>query len=79
MQQQEAAKMAYAPYSNFPVGYWDTQTGEIVQVAMSKTSIGSLCDLHRSILVAAASNPEGELTMGVTGGENCCDGLEVLK
>ena len=70
---KEAAKMAYAPYSNFPVGAAGiTQTGEIVTGCnVENASIGlTLCaecgmvsDLHRraagKLVAAVASNPEG--------------------
>jgi len=71
---QEAATMAYAPYSNFPVGAAGlTDSGEIVTGCnVENASIGlTLCaecgmisDLHRKkagrLIAAVASNPEGE-------------------
>ena len=58
---KEAAKMAYAPYSNFPVGAAGiTQTIGLTLCA----ECGMVSDLHRraagKLVAAVASNPEGE-------------------
>ena len=71
---KEVAKMAYAPYSNFPVGAAGlTDSGEIVTGCnVENASIGlTLCaecgmisELHKrkagKLIAAVASNPEGE-------------------